>query len=178
MYSQPSSPSLLKMAGMAILAILPIVYGVIALNTGDLLWISPVFSAEPDAIVIHCYGNDVPVEPGSRGFTQITNLVNGALSGTKRWDQLSLSEATYQDYLHSSEMMVLELDYSQPVRVHSQYKFFSDVDTLLIPLDGRHASTNAVFALRQGKADAGSMHIESNAPLVEYMAAENLCRKP
>jgi hypothetical protein len=134
------------MAGMAALVLAPLIYGIIALNTGDLLWISPVFNAEPRAIVIHCYGNDVPLKPGTSDFVVLNDLVNETLSGSKRWDQLSLSEVTYQDYQTSLEMMTLELYYASPLRIHSPYKYYSNVNAIIIPLEGRYASSMAVLA--------------------------------
>ena len=166
------------MAGMAVLVLAPLIYGIIALNTGDLLWVSPVFSAEPQAIVIHCYGNDVPLEPGTPDFVALTDLMNETLSGSKRWDPLSLSEVTYQDYRNSPQMMTLELFYASPLRVHSRYKFFSNVDAIIIPLEGRHALSMAVFGRRGELPAAGSFHVDTTAPLGEYLVEQGLCRKP
>jgi len=72
-------------------------------------------------------------------------------------------------------MMVLELFYPEPIRIHSNYKFFSNVDQLLIPLDGRHAQTNAIFGLNQGVPTAGSMHIESIASISSYLQNQGIC---
>jgi hypothetical protein len=168
----------LKLAGFAILVIAPIIYFVIALNTGDLLWISPVFDAQPSAIYIHCFGSDLSLKPGSPEFTGLTNLVNEALSGRKRWDSLSLSEQTYQEYQDHPDMLVLEFLYPEPMRVHSPYKYFSNVDTVIIPLQGRHAQTNAVFGRWQTRPAAGSFHIESTVPLAEYLETQGLCSRP
>jgi hypothetical protein len=178
MYDQPPTPSLTKFAGLAILVLLPLIYGIIALNTGDLLWISPVFNARPQAVVIHCFGTDMPLEPGSKPFRELTEIFNRLLSGRKRWDSLSLSSATYQDYQTHPQMMALELFYAPAVRVHSPYKFFSKVDSIIIPLQGRHAQTNAIFGRYHNLPVAGSFHIGTTAPLVEYLAAQGLCARP
>jgi hypothetical protein len=176
--NQPASPSLLKLVGTALLVLVPLIYGIIALNTGDVLWISPVFDAQPVAIFIHCFGTDVPLEVDSPSFVELTALVNQSLTGRKRWDDLSLSAITIQDYRSHPKMMTLELLYAAPFRVHSPYKFFSHIDTIIIPLVGRHAQTNAVFGLAQTTPAAGSFHIESTAPLVEYITSHGLCREP
>lgn len=166
------------MAGLAILVLAPIVYFIIALNTGDLLWISPVFDARPQSIVIHCFGEDIGFNEGTPRFEEFTDLVNQALSGSKRWDSLSLSDTTYQEYQNHPQMMVLELSYAQPFRVHSAYKFFSRINTIIIPLEGRHAQTNAVFGRRGDYPAAGSFHVKTTAPLVEYLAVNGLCPQP
>lgn len=163
---------------MAILVIVPLVYLIIALNTGDLLWASPVFDAQPESITIHCFGRDTVLEPGSGHFTALTETVNKLLSGRKRWDSLSISDETYQDYQNHPDMMVLEFVYPEVMRVHSPYKFFSNVDRIIIPLVGRHAQTNAVFGRWLENPAAGSFHIQSTAPLVEYLASQELCEQP
>jgi len=92
----------------------------------------------------------VQVTPGQPAFEAVTNAVNTSLTGSKRWDQASMSDETYQEYQTSPSVMVLELHYDPSVTVHSQYAFFKDVNWLIIPLDGRHASTNAVFGITRG----------------------------
>jgi len=161
--------------GLAILFIAPVIYLIIALNTGDLLWISPFFTARPVAVVIHCYGDDVSLDPDGQQFSELTDLVNQTMTGRKRWDPLSLSEATYEEYQSNPSMMVLELYYPAPIRVHSHYKFFSNIDRLIIPLDGRHAQTNAIFGRTQDYISVGSFHVKSTAPLVEYLSEEGIC---
>lgn len=178
MNTQPSSPSIIKMVGVSLLFLIPLIYILIAMNTGDLLWISPVFNAQPKTIVIHCFGEDVPLEPGTEHFTQVTDLVNRAMSGRKNWDSISLSEVTYQEYQNSPTMMVLDLFYDGTIRVHSRYQFFSHVDELIIPLVGRHAQTNAVFGRWMDRPEAGSFHVETTAPLVQYLASQGLCSQP
>jgi len=163
------------MAGMAVLTIVPIIYLIIAINTGDLLWASPIFNYEPRSIVIHCFGEDVYPEAGSASFMAITDLVNRSLSGRKRWDSLSLSDSTYQDYQSHPQMMVVELFYSEPIRIHSRFKFFSNVNRIIIPLVGRHAQLNSIFGRRNDFPAAGSFHVNDLAPLKAYLSENELC---
>ena len=60
------------MVGMLVLILAPLIYGIIAMNTGDLLWASPVFSYQPQTISIHCFGEDVYLERGSADFKSPT----------------------------------------------------------------------------------------------------------
>jgi hypothetical protein len=163
------------MIGMLVLFVAPLIYGIIALNTGDLLWASPVFSYQPQTISIHCFGEDIYLERGSADFIAVTETVNQSLTGRKRWDSLSLSEATYLDYQSHPQMMVVELTYSDPIRVHSRYKFFSNVDRILIPLVGRHAETNSFFGRNNEYPAAGAMHVTDMAPIKDYLAENDLC---
>ena len=160
---------------MLMLILVPLIYLIIAMNTGDLLWASPVFSYQPQTISIHCFGEDVYLEQGSADFDAVTETVNQSLTGRKRWDSLSLSEETYLDYQTHPQMMVVELTYSDPIRVHSRYKFFSNVDRILIPLVGRHAEKNAFFGRNNEYPVAGSMHVTDMAPIKDYLAENDLC---
>jgi len=160
--------------GVAITMIL--VYAVIAMNTGDFLWFWPRNDNLPTAIVIHCYSEDVVVDPASVHFTEITTIVNDVLSGQKRWDPLSMSEVTYKDYLTHPKMMTLEMSYPRPVRIHTNTAFYSNVDMLLIPLDARHSSKDVVFGHTEaGHPAAGSLFIDSTDTVKEYLNTQGIC---
>ena len=178
-YSTPykNQPSVLNLAVTALVILVTAVYGIIALNTEDALWFWPTFAETPRGIVIHCYGQDIAVTSGTAQFTGLTALVNEGLSGRKNWDGLSMSDETYLAYQTSPQMLSLEMTYAPPVRVHSTYKYFSSVDTMVIPLDGRHAQTNPVFGRVRGLMTAGSLHLETMAPLLQYVQEQGLCRK-
>lgn len=174
-----NSPSILNMAWIGIVSIVIVTYGVISLNTGDWLWFWPKFDSRPNQIILHCYGEDIIIDPYSQGFSDITRMVNESLSGPKRWDPLSLSDETYHDYQTQSNMMTLELHYPQSVRIHSDTIFFSSVDTLIIPLDGRHAAVGAVFARNQeGDPAAGSLIVENTTIIARHISAFGICRIP
>ena len=166
------------MFGMVIIVLAPLIYLIIALNTGDLLWASPVFSYQPQTIVIHCIGEDVYLESGTTDFDSLTELVTQNISGRKRWDSLTMSDSTYLDYQSDPQMMVVELSYSEPIRVHSRYKFYSNVKQIIIPLVGRHAQTNAVFGRRNEFTLPGSFHVGTMAPIKDYLAEAGLCLEP
>ena len=163
------------MVGIAVLFLAPLIYLIIAMNTGDLLWASPVFNYQPQTIVVHCFGEDVYIEWGTSEFDELTESVNQSLTVRKRWDPLSISVETYQDYQSHPQMMVVELTYSEPIRVHSRYKFFSNVDRIIIPLVGRHAQTNAVFGRRYDFPAPGSFHVGTTASIKDYLAERGLC---
>lgn len=163
---------------MVVLVLVPLIYGIIALNTGDWLWISPVFDYQPRSIVVYCFGHEVMIAPGSEQFTTLVELVNQTLSGRKRWDSLTMSDETYREYQTRPDMMVVELAYPAPIRVHSRYKYFSNVDKIIIPLVGRHAQTNAVFGRRFDFPAGGSFHVNSTAPIKAYLIDNGICSPP
>lgn len=170
-----SDPSIMKLVIIVVLVLIVVVYVVLSLGTGDWMWWNPRFSETPYALVVQCYGDTINIDPGNFHFSAITKIVNQELSGKKNWDQLSLSEVTYNDYQTDASMMVLELFYPEPIRIHSNYRFFSNVDELVIPLDGRHAQTNAIFGLNKSVPAAGSMHVESIASISSYLRNQGIC---
>lgn len=178
MYSETykTKPSVAGLLVIAPIIVIALVYAATAMNTGDLLWFWPRNENQPSGIVIHCYSEDVIVDPASNHYTAITTLVNNALSGQRRWDPLSLSDITYEEYLSHPKMMTLEVSYPRPVRIHTNTAFFSNVEILLIPLDARHAAKNAVFGRTElGYPAAGSLIIESTAVVKDYLDTQGIC---
>jgi hypothetical protein len=171
-----NQPSLVNLGIIALVFTVVAAYAGLAMNTGDALWFWPYFSEEPQQVMVHCYGETVPVSAGSGAFTALTEAVNDIMSGRKRWDPLSLSDETYNDYLNHPEMLTVEVIYAPAVRVHSIYKFFSYVENLIIPLDARHAHINAVFARNNGQPSGGSLIIEGHNPLLDAVADQGLCQ--
>lgn len=181
--SQPShsstgrNASLLNFLVTIVLAILSFIYISLTAYTKDALWFYPLFDAQPSAAVIRCYGEQIVLAENSDHLAAIADLVNKQISGDKRWDELNLTDATYLDYQTSRNVMILELYYDEPQRIHSTSPFFSGFDSLLIPLDGRFASTNIMFSLIRGKPAGGSFHVETFAPLREYITNNAICLK-
>jgi hypothetical protein len=175
--ANPSSPSLLKAGITGVVIFGSILFAVIAMNTGDLLWFWPIFKEVPVGMIVHCYGTDVEINPGQPAFELVNSAVNTSLTGSKRWDQLSMSDVTYQEYQTSPLMMVIELHYDPPVTVHSQYAFFKSVNWLIMPLVGRHAETNPVFGREGDFTDPGSYHVNSIAPIVATLQEQGICTK-
>ena len=175
MHEQHSQPSLGNLLGTVIIFMIVAAYGFISLNTEDALWFLTKFEETPEEIVVFCYGTEKVVEPGTKQFTDLTALVNAAISGRKNWDSLSMSDETYTYYQNDSAVLVLELRYPTTVRVHSLYKYFSHVGAFVIPLVGRHSQTNAVFGRTGEEFTAGSLHIQNISKMREYLSAEGIC---
>jgi len=169
-------PSVISLVVIVILSVAIVVYAIISFATGDWLWFSTNFRETPNAILLHCYGETTNLDPGSFHFSKFKQIMNESMTGRKRWDSLTLSEATYQEYQSSPQMVVIEFFYPEPVRVHSTYKFYSNVDNLIIPIEGRHAQTNAVFGQANGIPTGGSLHINSTEQFKTYMSNMDLCQ--
>lgn len=178
MSSQSSgrNASVLNFIITIVLAVSFFVYISLTAYTKDAMWFYPVFNGAPTFGIIRCYGEEAPLKQDSAHLQTIAGLVNGQISGDKRWDELNLTNETYLDYQTNKNMMILELYYDEPQRVHSQSPFFSGFDTLLIPLDGRHSNTNILFNLVRGRPGGGSFHVETFAPVISYIGSNDLCK--
>ena len=66
---------------------------------------------------------------------------------------------------------------SHVVPTSSGFKFFKRLDTIIVPLDGRHASGNSVFGRLRGYPVAGSLHVETIEPILTTVEAQGLCQK-
>jgi hypothetical protein len=172
-------PSVWGMLRTTLLFIIITVYAVISLNTRDLLWFWPKFENQPTSILVHCYGEDVEITTASQNFAPLTEVINRTLSGEKRWDPLSLSQVTYDEYRTSPSVLTMEVFFPESVRVHTQTTYFSNVDILVIPLDARHSTYNTLFGRTEdGKTAAGSLHVDSLDELCAYLYTHAICYPP
>lgn len=178
MYSNNDArqPSILRLLLTIVVFVVITFYAVISLNTRDLLWFWPKFENQPTRILVHCYGEDVEITTASQNFDPLTDIINRTLSGEKRWDPLSLSQVTYDEYRTSTRMLTMEVYYPDAVRFHTQTAYFSNVDILVIPLDARHSTYNTLFGRTQeGDHAAGSLHVDSLDDLRAYLYTHGIC---
>ncbi len=172
------SPSLINLAVTALIFIAALTYGFIALSTEDPLWIIGDFEEYPESIFLNCYGQTSTLLPEDERFDELVAKVNAALSTRKNYDSLTMSELTYEEYRTGTTGMILELVYSNPIRIHSFYRFFANLDSIVIPLDGRHAITSPIFGRANGQSTAGSLHYLTLPEVRSYIETQGLCTKP
>jgi hypothetical protein len=158
-----------------VVVVILIFFVVMSVGTQDLLWFWPAFDAQPDAIIVRCYGDTLEVDPDSTAFQELVEALSQGLWGLKHWTDLSLSSSTLQRYRYWEDTFVLEFVYNSPIRIHSHYRYFSNVDTLIVPLVGRHAGTYPIFGLKQGSPSAGSLHLMTSDPLLEIVRERGIC---
>ena len=174
-YEEKKKPSVLKLIFNVLFFIAFAMFSIITISTGDPLWFSTAFNEQPNEIMVYCYGENVTITPNNPHYNELTSLFNENFSGYKNWDSLSLSEDTWEYYQNSEDMVVLIFSYPETVRVHSTYKYFSGVDTLILPIDGRHSQTNAVFGMTNEVPASGAMHIPDKTPVSNYVGQSGLC---
>ena len=172
---KPSLIGMLTTVGVVIGAIL---YLLIALNTQDSLWFVTSFDEYPYEITVYCYGEEVVLVPEHPLYDEVVAVVNSTLSDPKNWDGLTMSPDTYSEYTVSPDMMVIELFYTPPARIHSVYRYFSNLSSIVIPLDGRHANTHAIFGKIGTSPGAGSLHYGGIPEIRSFIETSDICTTP
>jgi len=173
--AQKQQPSVWSLVRTTFFIVVVIVYLMMTLNTSDPLWFWTAFDETPTSIKLYCYGEEKALAPGSQEFTELTSIFNENFSGYKNWDSLTMSEESWADYQVNDQFATLVMAYPQPVRVHSIYKYFSNVHRLIVPLDGRHSQSLAVFGMNGEVPGSGAMHIRTLTPLINYMNTSGVC---
>lgn len=162
-YKQGSS--ILQPLLMFLGAILLIVYLVGALNTGNWLWVLPIQpDYEPARIIIRDYGQATEFRPGDDGFAELADALDLAFADFSNLDliPIGLSDETLQDYNESS--LVMEIYYPQDIRFNSIVRM-SNVNQLLIPIEGRHAGNRYVFLGADGRWLTGAFVMTNDQPI-------------
>lgn len=175
--SAGKTASVLNFIATIVFSILLLIYLSLTVYTKDALWFYPIFNAQPSTGLIRCYGEEILLTQPSAHLTAITQLVNEQISGDKRWSELNLSDPTLEDYQTNPRMIILELYYDTPQRIHSFSPFFSNFDALLIPLDGRYADEHILFNLIRNKPGGGSFHVNDFTPVLNYIDEQALCKR-
>ena len=88
---------------------------------------------------------------------------------------MGLSEETVEEFREGKAQLTVELYYLPNVRIHSQYRYLNQLDTIMIPLDGRHAYRSLVFGLTNAVPAAGALNYDNNEMIANTLAANNIC---
>lgn len=171
-----SQPSILKLLMVGLITVLIVVYFIVAVTTQDILWLWPRFDAQPSAVVVYCYGSRIEIEAEDSRYPDLVSGLHDGLFGLKHWTELSLSQATLDNYRdEGGDEVVVEYQFPTPVRIHSHYRLYSNVEALIVPLEGRHADAQSVFGLSRGRPSAGSFHLSGTVDLRNSLRDSGLC---
>jgi hypothetical protein len=178
-YSEVSAGKHVSLWGFLLTIVLVVagaVYLLKAAYSRDPLWFWSGFEATPSQVVIRCRDDrTIILGSASPDTGRIASLVNQQLSGEKRFDPMSLSDATFAYYQDDPGVVTLELIYAEPVRVHLPNMYFTNITSFLIPLEGRYADTAIIFGLIDDRPAGGALHVKTNQPIVDYLADAALC---
>lgn len=171
MYENKPGGSVLQPLLIFLGAALLIVYLVGALNTGNWLWMLPIQpDYEPARILIRDHGRTTEYRPGDPGFSELTAALDLAFADFSNLDliPIGLSDETLQDYNQSS--LVMEIYYPQDIRFNTIVRM-SNVDQLLIPIEGRHAGNRYVFLGADGRWLTGAFVMANDQPVRDAIIA-------
>jgi hypothetical protein len=158
------------LVGLAFMFLL--VYGLVAFNTGDPLWLfGRTAVPAPIRIIIINEGERHIYEPSDPEFNQlaplieqgITSLNNNALVG------IGLSDGTLYEY--NNNQTILEVHYSAPIDFRTSFPT-ENGSRLLIPLYGSHAGNGLFFRGEGNDWYFGALRMSDPAPL--YTALREL----
>jgi hypothetical protein len=141
----------------------------------DPLWFWPVFEEKPTQVVVKCHGDIIILGSSVPDTQNIASLVNQQLSRKKRFDPLNLTDPTFVYYQTDPSVVTLELIYPNPVRIHQASMYFSNITSIMIPLEGRYANSATIFGLIDNHPTGGALHMQTNQPLVDYLSKTGLC---
>lgn len=153
-----------------VFAFLLIFWAINALNTGNILWFLPVQPTfQPTRIVVRNYGQTVNLQPGSPGFTELSNALTETFANgfdNNSLVSIGLSDETLRRY--ADEELVIESYYGQEISFNTKVRM-NNITQLLIPLDGTHADQRYLFFGGRGDWLVGAMVLSDDAPLREAM---------
>lgn len=145
-----------------------LIYLIVWISTGDLLWFLPGVADRAEQIILHDAGRTTVIGPDSPGYEAINAAINQVLSSRLGYQpQFGLSDATRERYY--SQDRVIEVFYAEPIKLHSPYRIGKPT-SLLIPLEGRHADQNIVFTGAGGEYWPGVLTVETTEPIKEALA--------
>ncbi len=128
---------------MAVIAIL-LVWGVTSLTNGDALWFISNFDAQAETLVIYWDGTAITLTADDPGYGDIMRTFSAAISKPVAFEwEVGLSEESITQYKQGYKL--LEVQFSQPVQVHTRYPFIA-AKTYLVPLDKIHALSHRIYA--------------------------------
>lgn len=165
MHERNSRSGILQPFLMMVGAIVLIIYFIGALNTGNWFWILPIQPTYvPSRIVIRNHGQVTEYRPEDPEFAILREALDNAFSDFSNLDlvPIGLSEGTLQEYNESS--VVMEIYYPQPIRFNTIVRM-SNVNQLLIPIEGRHSGYRYLFPGSDGQWLAGAFVMEDEQPI-------------
>ena len=153
-----------------------LLYLVVSLNTQDFGWFLTKFSTPASGIIVNCYGERIELDPLTAAFQQIDMEAQTSMSSRKRWDQVTMSEVTEDNYRNGDTYVVVELQYDPPASFHSSKKFYKLFTRLYIPLDGTiQAQYHTVSGWLSDRPRAGSWIFKSFDGLIDALENSGIC---
>ncbi len=160
---QRTGGNLLSLVVIVVLIVVGFYYIFPAVTSGDWLWFSTQFDAEPQLITVIDRGERTEIGPSDPRFSALADAFNKSIVGGYRNASLGFSEETW-DVVDRNGLLV-EARYNEPVRLHIRGGF-EPTNQLQILVDGKNIHTTEVL-FRGNDADRSSIPLilDDIAPL-------------
>lgn len=152
-----------------VIIIVVIIWGLNYFNTGNPLWFLPIQPVyRPARVIVHYYGQVTELRPGDAGFDELDEALNETLSNFQNRDLVSIGigEDTLSRYYNQE--FVIEAFYGQNIEFNLPIRM-TGINTLLLPIDARHAERNYVFIGNNREYRAGALQVDSRQSLDEAL---------
>ena len=168
----PSNIKLWQPIVTLVVIVLLIIYLLNVFNTSNWLWFLPYQPTyQPTRIIVHNYGKTETLQPGTPGYTELTDAMNEAFANgfnSTALVNIGLSDETLRRY--NEEELVIEAHYPVEVRFNTPVRM-KNVRSLIVPVDATHDGNRYLFMGSNGLWLAGALVMSDDAPIMNAMMA-------
>ena len=160
---QPAGGSLLSLLAIIVLLVGGFYYIFPAITSGDLLWFSTQFDAEPRLMTVIDRGQRIEIEPSDPRFQALVDAFNTSITRGYRSASMGFSEETRK--LVDQNGLLVEALYAEPVRLHVRGGF-TPTKRLQILVSGNNIhTTQALFRSNEANWDPIPLILSDLSPL-------------
>ncbi len=169
---QRTGGNLLSLLAIVVLIVVGFYYIFPAITSGDWLWFSTEFNAQPQLITVVNRGARTEIGPADPRFPGLVAAFNASITGGYRNASLGFSDETWN--IVDRNGLLVEAAYSEPVRLHLRGGF-EPTNRLRILVSGKNIHTTQLL-FRSNEADWSSIPLILNdvAPLKSELARQGL----
>lgn len=160
---QQAGGNLLSLLVVVVLIVAGFYYIFPAVTSGDWLWFSTEFNAQPRLITVVNRGERTEIDPADPRFPALVDAFNTSITGGYRNAALGFSDETWK--IVNQNGLLVEAAYAEPVRLHIRGGF-EPTSRLQILVNGENIHTTQVL-FRSNETDWSSIPLILNdvAPL-------------
>lgn len=160
---QPAGSNLLSLVAIVVLLVVGFYYIFPAITSGDWLWFSTEFDAQPRLITVVDRGARTEIGPADPRFPALVDAFNQSITGGYRHASFGFSDETRK--IVDRNGLLVEAVYPQPVRLHIRGGF-EPTTRLRILISGKNIHTTKVlFRSNQADWDPIPLIVNDVAPL-------------
>lgn len=149
-------------------------YGWMTLTTGDWMWWSSTFEAQPRTIAVVENGQRTEIDPSDPAFKSIADAFNQSISAGYRKPAIGFSDPTWE--IVEQRSVYVEASYAEPIKLHGE---FLPTTQLRLVLHGeRLHQPEALFRMSDGGWDRSPIVLETVEPLAAALQQHGFAGTP